>query len=81
MLDNNQSIVEVISDVLNINVDMKARFSRPVDEQDRLFDPAYDHPHDEDSCINCDKSQLIRRDLRTSGGPQFHYGLVASGNQ
>ena len=81
MLGSNQSIVEMVSDVLNTNVDMKARFSRPADEQDRLFDPAYDHPHGEDSCINCDKRQLIHRDLRTSDEPQIHYGLIASGNQ
>jgi nucleoside phosphorylase len=49
MLGNNQSIVEMISNVLNTNVDMKAPFSRPVDEQDRLFDPAYDHPHGENT--------------------------------
>ena len=40
MLGSNQSIVEMISNVLNTNVDMKTRFSRPADEQDRLFDPA-----------------------------------------
>ena len=71
--------METISDVLNVN--MMALFSRPADEQDRLFHPAYDHPHGEDSCINCDKRRLIHRELRTSDGPQIHYGLVASGNQ
>ena len=59
MLGSNRSIVEIISNVLDTNVDMKARFSRPADDQDWLFNPAYDHPHDEDSCINCDKGQLI----------------------
>ena len=43
ILGNNQGIVEVISDVLNTNVGMKAPFLRPVDEQDKLFNPAYDH--------------------------------------
>ena len=59
MLGNNQSVVEMISDVLNTNANMKAQFSRPA--SDRLFDPAYDHSHGEDSCINCDKRQLIHR--------------------
>jgi nucleoside phosphorylase len=81
MLGSNQSIVEMTSNVLNTNVNMKAQFSRPADEQDRLFDSAYDHPHGEDSCINCDKRELIHRDLRTSDEPQIHYGLIASGNQ
>ena len=81
MLDSNRGIVEVISDVLDMNVDMKALLSRPADEQDRLFNPAYDHPPCEDTCINCDERQLIHRDPRTSDDPQIHYGLIASGNQ
>ena len=79
ILGNNQSIVKVISDVLS--VEMKAPFSRPADEQDRLFNSAYDHPQHEDTCINCDKEQLIHRDPRTSDEPRIHYGLIASGNQ
>jgi hypothetical protein len=77
----NGHIVEMISDVLNRNVEMKSPFSRPSDEQDRLFNPAYDHPQDEDTCIKCDKGQLIHRDPRISGEPRIHYGLIASGNQ
>src|ERR1700735_1193658 len=38
----NKSIVETISAILNENVEMKSSFSRPSDEQDRLFNPAYD---------------------------------------
>ncbi|KAN0077438.1 hypothetical protein V8E54_005742 [Elaphomyces granulatus] len=76
ILENNQRIVEVIS-----NVGMKPAFSRPTDEQDRLFNSAYDHPHSEDTCINCDERQLIHRDPRTLDEPQIHYGLIASGNQ
>ncbi|KAN0070867.1 hypothetical protein V8E54_011032 [Elaphomyces granulatus] len=81
LLGNSLGIMEVISDVLNTNVDMKAPFSKPADQQDRLFNPAYDHPQGEDTCINCDKRQLIHRDPRTSDEPQIHYGLIASGNQ
>ncbi|KAN0087056.1 hypothetical protein V8E54_000744 [Elaphomyces granulatus] len=83
ILGNNQSIMEVISIVLNTNVQTKSRslFSRPADEHDRLFNPAYDHPPSEDTCINCDKRELIYRHPRTSDEPQIHYGLIASGNQ
>jgi hypothetical protein len=70
ILGNGQGIVE-----------MKSPFSRPSDEQDRLFNPAYDHPQDEDTCTKCDEVQLIHRDLRTSDKPRIHYGLIASGNQ
>ncbi|KAN0082014.1 hypothetical protein V8E54_003312, partial [Elaphomyces granulatus] len=77
MLGNNQGILEVISDRLNTN----ALFSRPADGRDRLFNSAYDHPQHEDTCINCDKRQLIHLDPRTSDEPRIHYGLIASGNQ
>ena len=60
---------------------MNAAFKRPADEQDRLFNPAYDHPQREDTCINCDKRQLIHRGSRTSDEPRIHHGLIASGNQ
>ncbi|KAN0066840.1 hypothetical protein V8E54_015012 [Elaphomyces granulatus] len=55
--------------------------SRPADEQDALFNSAYDHPQREDTCINCDKRKLIHRDPRTSNEPRIHCGLIASGNQ
>ncbi|KAN0070708.1 hypothetical protein V8E54_010873 [Elaphomyces granulatus] len=81
MLGINQGILEVISDRLNTNMDMKRLFSRPADGRDTLFNSAYDHPQHEDTCINCDKRQLIHRDPRTSDEPRIHYGLIASGNQ
>ncbi|KAN0072745.1 hypothetical protein V8E54_008859 [Elaphomyces granulatus] len=83
ILGNNQSIVEVISNALNTNVQTKSKslFSRPADGHDRLFKPAYDHPPSEDTCINCEQRQLIHRHPRTSDEPQIHYGLIASGNQ
>ncbi|KAN0082005.1 hypothetical protein V8E54_003303 [Elaphomyces granulatus] len=78
MLDNNQGILEVISDRLNANMDL---FARPADKRDILFNSAYDHPQHEDTCISCDKRQLIHRDPRTSDEPRIHYGLIASGSQ
>ncbi|KAN0070804.1 hypothetical protein V8E54_010969 [Elaphomyces granulatus] len=81
IMGQNQSIADMISDVLDANVEMKAPCSRPTGEQDMLFNSAYDHPQREDTCINCDKRQLIHRDPRTSDEPRIHYGLIASGNQ
>ncbi|KAN0070946.1 purine and uridine phosphorylase [Elaphomyces granulatus] len=78
ILGNNQSIVEAIS---NVRTKSRSPLSRPADEHDRLFNPAYDHPPSEDTCINCDKRQLIHRLPRTSDEPEIHYGLIASGNQ
>ena len=43
--------------------------------------PSTSHPQREDTCINCDKRQLIHRASRTSDEPLLHYGLIASGNQ
>ena len=70
ILGHYQSIVNVISDVFNMNVEMKASFSRPAHEHDELFHSAYDHPQCEDTCINCDKRQLISRDPRISDEPK-----------
>ncbi|KAN0070729.1 hypothetical protein V8E54_010894 [Elaphomyces granulatus] len=81
IMGQNRSISDMISNVLNENVEMKAPCSRPADEQDTLFNSAYDHPQREDTCINCDKRHLIHRDPRTSDEPRIHYGLIASGNQ
>src|SRR5467141_605100 len=81
IMGQNQSIADMISNVLDANVEMKAPFSRPADEQDTLFNSAYDHPQGEDTCINCDKRHLIHRDPQTSDEPRIHYGLIASGNQ
>ncbi|KAN0078920.1 hypothetical protein V8E54_005433 [Elaphomyces granulatus] len=81
ILGQSQSIADMISDILDANVEMKTPCSRPADEQDTLFNSAHDHPQREDTCINCDKRQLIHRDPRTSDEPRIHYGLIASGNQ
>src|SRR5712664_3389640 len=51
IVGHNQSITDVISDLLDTNVEMKAPFSRPADEQDTLFNSAYDNPQGEDTCI------------------------------
>ena len=73
ILGNNKGVAGVI---LDANVEMKSAFSRPADEQDWLFDPAYDHPEGEDTCIKCDRRYPIHREP-TSDEPQIHYGLIA----
>lgn len=81
ILGNKPSITEVISDVLNTNVGMKAHCSRPAGEQDRLYKAVYDHPNGEETCANCDDKQLTCREPRVSNEPRVYYGLIASGNQ
>jgi hypothetical protein len=76
ILGKGQSIVKVVSDVLNTNVEMMSPFSRPADKHDRLFNLEYDHPPCEDTCINCDERQLIHRDPRTSDDmDSLHLGI------
>jgi hypothetical protein len=78
---SNQGVMEIISNVLNRHVEMKRQFSRPVPEEDHLYDAAYYHHRNEDTCIKCDNERLIHRKIRDSDEPQVHYGLIASGNQ
>lgn len=55
------------------------RFARPTKE-DFLFQAEYDHVPS-DTCINCDRSKLVRRPSRKHGEPAIHYGLIGSANQ
>ena len=57
--------------MLDTNMEMKSPFSRSANEQDWLFDPAYDHPQgEEDIYIKC---ELMHRDPQNSDEPQIHY--------
>lgn len=64
---------------------MKDSFSHPGATTDLLFNLTYDHKRDKDgsnSCSdNCDSTQLVHRDPRSSTSPHIHYGLIASANQ
>jgi nucleoside phosphorylase len=66
-----------VSDVLNAVQDCESR--RPSD--DWLFRPTYDHPDETRDCSACDQNQLICREPRETNMPDFHYGLIASGDQ
>jgi nucleoside phosphorylase len=54
-------------------------YIRPSD--DWLFRPTYDHPDGTRDCSTCDLNQLVNRALRETNMPEFHYGLIASGDQ
>lgn len=69
-----------ISRVLAHNPNMRAKFSRPVQE-DRLFRATYSHPDARTSCLECDAREQVDRSPRLSKDPQIHYGIIASGNQ
>ncbi|KAF9894417.1 hypothetical protein FE257_007920 [Aspergillus nanangensis] len=74
------SILKIISDVLNRNLDLKRRFSRP-NGPDNLFCASYPHVGNESNCLKCDKTQLLDRSPRDTATPSVHYGLIASGDR
>ncbi|KAL4778002.1 nucleoside phosphorylase domain-containing protein [Aspergillus varians] len=57
----------------------KQQYIRPSD--DWLFRATYDHPDETQDCSTCEQNQLVARDPRENNTPDFHYGLIASGDQ
>jgi hypothetical protein len=62
MMGESQRISDVLSDVFERNLDMKAKFFYPTAEHDQLFNAIYDHPESEDTCVTCDKTCLVDRE-------------------
>ncbi|KAK1148149.1 hypothetical protein N8T08_010791 [Aspergillus melleus] len=53
-------------------------FDRSADD---LFPANYAHISGNDTCSDCDRTKLLKREPRLSLNPKIHYGLVASANQ
>ena len=49
-------------------------------EHDQLFVATYAHPGGQ-SCWECDREQLVKREPRDDDDPVIHYGNIASGNE
>jgi nucleoside phosphorylase len=77
----NHSFATILSESQGQIHDTKAIFACPGREQDQLFRSTYDHMESEDTCVKCDKQQLVHREQRAFKEPEIHYGLIASGNQ
>ncbi|KAN0071991.1 Pfs, NACHT, and ankyrin domain protein, partial [Elaphomyces granulatus] len=75
------SIAKVLSETQEQIHDTNDKFTCPGQEQDELFHSTYDHIEFEDTCVKCDREQLVHREQRASKEPKIHYGLIASGNQ
>jgi nucleoside phosphorylase len=57
-------------------------YSCPGTEHDSFYDAGYDHIAEHAECEGCDAAKLVRREPRSSSGePDIHYGLIATGNQ
>ncbi|GKZ75538.1 hypothetical protein AnigIFM56816_000191 [Aspergillus niger] len=75
------SIRQIVSKVLNTDLELQRRFSPPGPELDVLYEATYCHVSGEDTCGKCDRHRQIARLPRScSGWPKIHYGTIASGN-
>ena len=70
-----------ISEMLDKYPSMIARYTYCGQQHDQLFKAEYDHIGPDDTCNDCDVTQLVDRTPRAGNDPMIHYGLVASGNQ
>ncbi|KAL2869066.1 uncharacterized protein BJX67DRAFT_379545 [Aspergillus lucknowensis] len=78
MYTGTHSLQDIITSVQRSN---RGKFTRPSDEQDRLFAPEYEHTSQESTCRNCDITQEVIRPRRHASGPRVHHGLVGSANR
>lgn len=62
---------------------MRASYTRPSEQLDKLYQANYEHPETQSTCSNCDVGQLKYRTPRSLGLQQscVHYGIIASGDQ
>ncbi|KAN0073083.1 hypothetical protein V8E54_009197 [Elaphomyces granulatus] len=74
-------IPEFLSEMIATYPKMRADFTYRGQEQDRLFDAAFDHHALQNTCDTCDISRLVARPVRDRHDPVIHYGLIASGNR
>ncbi|KAF5615051.1 hypothetical protein F25303_13885 [Fusarium sp. NRRL 25303] len=76
-----------IPDLLAAMLEAKPSMKRPNSdytyqgaENDRLFEPQYDHVGGS-NCDKCDLAWQVQRKQRESSDPEIHYGIIASGNR
>ncbi|RAL07853.1 purine and uridine phosphorylase [Aspergillus homomorphus CBS 101889] len=81
MTGGENAISNLVSEVLEQNLNMNERFSPPERGTDYLFHSSYHHAAKDLDCEKCDKENLVTRQPRTMGTPYIHYGLIASGDQ
>jgi nucleoside phosphorylase len=70
-----------LSEMVGRHPEMKARFTHPGLENDRLFRADYEHLKEKKTCEHCNKSMELERTARQQTSPRIHYGTIASGNQ
>ncbi|TGJ69813.1 hypothetical protein EYR41_005825 [Orbilia oligospora] len=70
-----------LSEMLNKNPEMRAKYTYQGQECDFLYQADYDHPESQDTCELCQKERLVVRHPRNETSPRIYYGPIASGNQ
>jgi nucleoside phosphorylase len=60
---------------------LKRKYTYQGEDNDKLFEAAYDHVGTGSTCEQCDISKLVKRHARDDANPIVHYGTIASGNQ
>ena len=60
---------------------LKRKYTYQGEDNDQLFEAAYDHVGTGSTCEQCDISKLAERHARDDTDPVVHYGTIASGNQ
>ena len=60
---------------------LRRRYTYQGEDNDKLFEAAYDHVGTGSTCEQCDISKLVKRHARDDANPAVHYGTIASGNQ
>jgi nucleoside phosphorylase len=72
-------ILVYLSEMMQRNVRMQAKYSFPADHQDQLFLSSYAHQPGA-TCGQCDPSQTVSRPARPDHQPRIHYGTIGSAN-
>lgn len=73
-------ILNSLSDFMKQPQSIRAGYSYQGSENDNLYDAAYTHTKGND-CRHCDPKRRVNRSARGENQvPQFHYGIIASGN-
>jgi nucleoside phosphorylase len=80
-LMRSSKVTGFLSEMVASYPEMKAKFTYPGLENDRLFRADYKHEEGENTCKNCSKSMELNRGIRPRTSPQIHYGIIASGGQ
>jgi nucleoside phosphorylase len=74
--DEEPGFVTFLNKAIEARPRMRARY--PGADEDRLFEPTYEHPGAEVTCESCNHESIVPRSSRPNTEPEIHTGLIAS---